>query len=128
MHQIGVYSSFPCILRALDTAIRTISALRMDKREWYNIACRDEYGDYIDSEDHAYELIQEIVHDEFDDDLRNILEVRPERAKDFILSIADGIRESDSILFEEVEDFRHDFARHMEECVESENYADALEY
>ena len=128
MHQIGVHSSFPCILRALDTAIRTISAMRMDEREWYNIACRDEYGDYIDSGDHAYELIQEIIHNEFDDDLRNILEVRPERARDFILAIADGIRESDSILFEEVEDLRHDFARHMEECVESENYADALEY
>ncbi len=27
-----------------------------------------------------------------------------------------------------LEDFRHDFARHMGECVESGNYADALEY
>lgn len=107
---------------------RTISALSMDEREWYNIACRDEYGDYIDSGEHAYELILEIIHDEFDDDLRNILEVRPERAKDFILAIADGIRESDSILFKEVEDFRDRFTEHMEECVESENYADALEY
>ena len=49
-------------------------------------------------------------------------------AGDFILAIADGIRESDSILFKEVEDFREEFANHMEEYVESENYADALEY
>ena len=46
----------------------------------------------------------------------------------FILAIADGIRESNSILLEEVEDFRYDLIDHMEECVEDGNYADALEY
>ena len=46
----------------------------------------------------------------------------------FILAIADGIRESNSILLEEVEDFRYDLIDHMEECVEGGNYADAPEY
>ena len=46
----------------------------------------------------------------------------------FILAIADGIRESNSILLEEVEDFRYDLIDHMEECVEDGNYADAPEY
>ena len=46
----------------------------------------------------------------------------------FILAIADGILESNSILLEEVEDFRYDLIDHMEECVEDGNYADALEY
>ena len=108
--------------------IRDIPALSLDEREWYNIACRDEYGDYIDSEEHACELILEIIHDEFDDDLRNILKVRPERAGDFILAIADGIRESNSILLEEVKDFKCDLLDHMEKCVEDGNYANALEY
>ena len=107
---------------------RTMSALDMDERKWYNIACRDEYGNYIDPGEHACELILEIIHDEFDDDLRNILEVRPDRAGDFILAIADGILDSSSILLEEVEDFRYDLIDHMEECVEDGNYADAPEY
>ena len=46
----------------------------------------------------------------------------------FILAIADGIRESNSILLEEVEDFRYDLIDHMEECVEDGNYTNALEY
>ena len=45
----------------------------------------------------------------------------------FILAIADGIRESNSILLEEAEDFRYELIDHMEECVEDGNYADALE-
>ena len=46
----------------------------------------------------------------------------------FILAIADGIRESNSILLEKAEDFRYDLLDHMEECVKDGNYADALEY
>ena len=46
----------------------------------------------------------------------------------FILAIADGIMESNSILLEEVENFRYDLTDHMEECVEDGNYADAMEY
>ena len=46
----------------------------------------------------------------------------------FILAIADGILESNSILLEEVKDFRYDLTDHMEECVEDGNYADAQEY
>lgn len=107
---------------------RTVYALHMDEREWYNIAYRDEFGDYIDSGEHAYELVLEILRDEFEDDLRNILDVSPEKAEEFILAIADGIMESDSILFEEIEDFKDEFTDHLEECVETGNYAEALNY
>ena len=47
---------------------------------------------------------------------------------EIILAIADGIMESDSILFEEIEDFKDEFTDHLEECVETGNYAEALNY
>ena len=46
----------------------------------------------------------------------------------FILAIADGILESNSILLEEVKDFRYDLIDDVEECGENGNYADAPEY
>lgn len=107
---------------------RTMWALDMDKEEWYAIACRDEYGHYVDSGDHAYEVILERLHEEFDDDLANILDVDPESAPEFIRGIADAIGGCNSILFEENEDLRRGLPRHMMECIEDGCCGDALDY
>lgn len=75
---------------------RAIFALDMDEREWYSIADHDEYGDYVYSSERACDLVQKLINDEFEDDLKNIMNVSPEKAEGFILAIMEGLRKSDS--------------------------------
>ncbi len=110
-----------------DVYERALDALYMEDRRWYAIATTDEDGNYCDSMDHAYEVILGSVHDEFDDDLANILEVCPEEAPAFLREIARAIRDSDSILFSENEDLKRGFPRHIERCIEEGEYGNALD-
>ncbi len=111
-----------------DVYERALDALYMEDRRWYAIATRDEYGDYCDSAEHAYDVILESIHDEFDKDLANILEVCPEEAPAFLREIARAIRDSDSILFSENEDLKRYYPERIERCIEEGRFVDALDY
>lgn len=101
----------------------------MDDREWYRIACDDGYGGYVDSGEHACDVILDNLRDAFEKDLNQMVLVgKKEEASAFLMAIAAGLRQGQGILAEEAEDFINDFADHLEECAESEDFKDVFEW
>ncbi|MCQ2071271.1 MAG: hypothetical protein MJZ68_09090, partial [archaeon] len=101
----------------------------MDERKWYNMACRDEYGRYIDSGDHAMYVILENLRNEFEDHLKRILILGDRsQATEFLNAIAEGIEDSDGILAEEAQDFCGNFAEHLRECADSWRFDEAFDW
>ncbi|MCQ2078541.1 MAG: hypothetical protein MJZ38_00560 [archaeon] len=106
-----------------DVASQASECSEMDEREWYSMATDDGYGGYIDSAEHAVELMLDNLRDAFQNDLRQILASGGEEsASEFLLAIADGFRESSGILAEEAEDFISEFSDHLEECAERRDF------
>ena len=93
-----------------DAFWRASSSLYINPDKWCGIGTRDENGRYIDPADHAYRIVEETLRREFGDDLKNILEVSPEKAPGFLLAIADGVEDSDSVLFDEHPDMKENVA------------------
>lgn len=101
----------------------------MDERMWYNMACRDEYGRYVDSGEHAVDVILENLREEFENDLKRILALGDKKqAAEFLNAIADGIEYSNGILSEEAPDFGGDFARHLRKCADRGKYDEAFDW
>ena len=99
----------------------------MDEMEWYNCASTDSYGSYIDPGEHACDVILDNLRDSFENDLKQmVLSGDKQKASEFLIAIAAGLRRSNGILAEEAGDFISDFADHLEECAEREDFKDVF--
>jgi len=79
----------------------------------------DEYRSYIEPGDHAAEMIEERIKDNFYADVKALVAAgRKDDVRTYIRAIAAGLRESDSILCEWSPDFPGEYADHLEECME----------
>lgn len=101
----------------------------MDERQWYSMANDDGYGGYVDSGEHAVDVILDNLHEEFDSELRQIvLSGDKDSASDFLLAIADGLESATGILTEETEDFISEFISHLEECAENQDFDEVFKW
>jgi len=93
--------------------------LEEDERYFFGNLGHDEYGDYMDPGDHAAEMIEERIKDNFYSDVKILVAAkRKDDVSTYIKAIAAGLRESKSIICEWAPDFPGELARHMERCLE----------
>ncbi|MCQ2084884.1 MAG: hypothetical protein MJZ21_01900 [archaeon] len=112
-----------------DIADQASDCTEMDEREWYSIATDNGYGGYIDSGEHASELILDNLRDAFEKELRQIvLTGNKGQASKYLRAIADGLRQASGILTEETEDFINDFTEELERRAEEKEFDDIFEW
>ena len=101
----------------------------MDEREWYRIATDDGYGGYIDPGENACEVMLENLREEFEKDLEQMVLVgKKDEASRFLRAIAEGFRNGHGILADEAEDFLIDFADHLEERADAQDFKDVFQW
>ena len=88
----------------------------------------------VDLPDEPYDPLSEIcdmavedLRDEFEPELANILEVRPEKAPGFLLSIAESLDRDIGEAFAGCEEAFWELSDHIRECVEEGNYREAFD-
>lgn len=89
----------------------------------------------VDPPNEPYDPISKIcdmaiedLRDEFEPELANILEVRPEKAPGFLLSIAETLDKNIGKPFAGCEETFWELSDHLRECVEEGNYREAFDF
>ena len=92
-----------------------------------NHRCHGPYG-YVDPGEASADMILEIVQG-YRDEVEKLLSVdRTDEVRAILRAIAEALREADSDLTEYAMDFPDDFASHIEECIDDEEYLDAFDW
>ncbi len=93
---------------------RAAECADMDERKWYSMACTDDNGYYIDSGEHACDVIIKNLKESFENDLNQMVIAGMESgASEFLCAISRGLKDSKGILAEEACDFIEDFSEHL---------------
>ncbi len=100
---------------------RTLYELRVEGILWRHAP--DEYRDT----DPVF-IIRSALGSAFRGELEFLLATEPREAHDFVLAIAEGLRDSDSTLFDDDEELRKKCFEHMLNCVDERNYRDAFDF
>ena len=98
---------------------RTLYELRVEGILWRNAP--DEYRDV----DPAF-ILRSALGNAFQGELEFLLATEPGEAPDFVLAIAEGLKDGDSTLFEDGEELRKEYLEHIMQCVDSGTFRDAL--